>query len=97
MDNIVFCFIFNQTLLRFVESAANPTLDDVCTGGLMVTKAVTAIISQWFGHPGAEIESPQLSKDNWSRRGPHCVTVTASGFFGAGCLTAGSFLDLGMA
>ena len=56
-DNVLFCLIFNQVLPCFVRSAANPTLDDVCTGGLMVTKAVAAVTLQWFRHPGAEVES----------------------------------------
>ena len=41
-----------------MEFAANPTLDEVCTGGLMVTKTVAAVTPQWFGHPGAKVESP---------------------------------------
>ena len=43
VDNILFCLILNQTLLCFVGSAAHPTLDDVFTGGLMMTKTVAAV------------------------------------------------------
>ena len=76
VDNVLFCLILNQALLCFVGSAANPTLDEVCTGGLMVTKAMAAVTPQWFGHPGTEVKSPQLPKDNWDRRGSRSVTVT---------------------
>ena len=63
MDNVLFCLIFNQALLCFVGSATNPTLDDVCTGGLMVTKAVAVVTQQWFGHPEAEVESPPAAQE----------------------------------
>ena len=54
VNNIFFCYILNQTLLCFVGSATHPTLDNVCTGGLVVTKAVGAVTPQWFR---AEVES----------------------------------------
>ena len=62
VDNVLYFLIFNQTLLCFVGSAANTTFDDVCTGGLMVTKSVAAVTPQWFGHPGAEIKSPPAAQ-----------------------------------
>ena len=57
VDKILFCLILNQALLCFVGSAAKPTFNDVCTGGLMVTKTVAAVTPQWFEHPGAEVEN----------------------------------------
>ena len=62
VDNILFCLIFNQALLCFVEFAAKPTFNDVFTRGLMVTKAVAAVTPQWFEHPGAEVESPPAAQ-----------------------------------
>ena len=76
VDNVLFCLMLNQTLLCFVGSAANLPFDDVCTGDLMVTKAIAGVTPHWFGHLRAEVESPQLLKDNWDRRGPRSVTVT---------------------
>ena len=57
VDNVLLCFILNQAFLCFVGSAAHPKLDDVCTGNLMVTKAMAAVTQQWFWHPGVEVES----------------------------------------
>ena len=63
VDNVLFCFILNQALLYFVGSVAHPTLDDVFIGGLMVIEVVTAITPQWFGHPGAKVESPPAAQE----------------------------------
>ena len=57
VDNILFCLILNQALLFSVGSAAHHTLDDVCTGVLMLTKAVAAVTPQWFEHPVVKVES----------------------------------------
>ena len=57
VDNVLFCLIFNQALLCLMGSAAHPTLDDVFTGGLMVTKGVAEVTPQWFGHPWVKVES----------------------------------------
>ena len=69
------------------------TFDDVCTESLMVTKAVAAVTPQWFGHPGVEVESPQLRYEKTTQ----CDGHLACGLFGARCLAVGSFLDLRMA
>ena len=57
VDNILFCLVFNQALLCFVGSAAHPTLDYICTGGLIMTKTVAAVTPQCFGLPEGKVES----------------------------------------